>query len=161
MGTFLTRQLAVGLERDLPPDLRAAVPSEIIAAINPQALASPEAQAALAAQFNGLANGAALFERLMAAMRGSLAGAMQDVFLIATVLAVIALAVGFLLPEVPLRRRQSDEPEEQAVEQLAPQGTGGVAVNARRHDPRLVGASERSPHPPAPSPMRGRGGAVD
>lgn len=155
MGTFLTRQLATGLDRDLPADLQAAIPSDIIAGINPQALASPEAQAALAAQFTGLANGTALFERLMAAMRGSLAGAMQDVFLIATILAVIALAVGFLLPEVPLRKRHADEPEEAG----APQGSGAVPLPARRDEPSMVGGRTRSPHPPAPSPMRGRGGA--
>ncbi len=138
MGTFLTRQLAAGLERDLPPDLRAAIPAELFAQINPQALASPEAQAALRAGFSTLADGLALFDRLMMTMRSSLAGAMQEMFLIATILAAIALGVGALLPEVPLRKRHSDEPAEQVGKQLATHGTGSTALTTERHEPRLV-----------------------
>ncbi|MDQ4099266.1 MAG: MFS transporter [Chloroflexota bacterium] len=138
MGTFLTRQLAAGLKRDLPPDLRAAIPAELLAQINPQALASPETQATLQAGFSTLADGLALYDRLMLAMRSSLAGAMQEVFFIATILAAIALGVGALLPEVPLRKRHSDEPAEQVGKQLATHGTGSTALTTERHEPRLV-----------------------
>ena len=138
MGTFLTRQLAAGLKRDLPPDLRAAIPAELLAQINPQALASPETQATLRAGFSTLADGLALYDRLMLAMRSSLAGAMQEVFFIATILAAIALGVGALLPEVPLRKRHSDEPAEQVGMQLATHGTGSTALTTERHEPRLV-----------------------
>src|SRR5262249_56478539 len=68
MGTFLTPSLHNNLTAGLPPDVRQAIPADTIAAIDPQALASPDAQRAPAAQFAGIPDGARLLPALLATM---------------------------------------------------------------------------------------------
>ena len=109
LGTVLNNAFAARLKTGLPSGLR------LPAAVQPQNLINAQAQAAIRAQFAGLgAQGPALYQRFIAAVRDALAGGMQRMFLIAFIFAVAALAVTFALPAESLKRddfyREGKEP---------------------------------------------------
>lgn len=109
MGTFLTSRLAANMSRDIPAETLNSIPASARDALSPQALANPESQIELQAALDRVDNGPELFNDLMYAMRGGLAEAIQDVFLIAAGLTLIAVAIGLFLPEIPLRQKNDDE----------------------------------------------------
>ncbi|CAN5831084.1 MDR family MFS transporter [soil metagenome] len=111
MGTYLTTQISSNITRDVPANTLAQTPQEALDEITPQALANPEARLELEAAFDAIPNGDQVFANLLEAMRGTLASAIQDVFLIATGVAVFAVIIGMFLPERTLRTRNDDEPE--------------------------------------------------
>jgi EmrB/QacA subfamily drug resistance transporter len=111
MGTYLTTQISSNITRDVPAETLAQTPQEALDEITPQALANPEARLELEAAFDAIPNGDQVFANLLEAMRGTLASAIQDVFLIATGVAVFAVIIGMFLPERTLRTRNDDEPE--------------------------------------------------
>lgn len=114
MGTILTKQLAGNLRQEMSAELRRAVPEDTFRSIDPQALANPEAKALLRTEILPLPNGQALYDQLMLALRISVSDAMHSVFLVATIVALVALAVGVFLPETPLRKRHATETDSQA-----------------------------------------------
>jgi EmrB/QacA subfamily drug resistance transporter len=142
LGTLLSVGLARGLAADLPPDVQTALPAAAVSGIDPQALASPEAAAALQADLAALPDGAALFETLMGAMRTALADALHDVFVVAAVVTAGGVAIVVFLPEAPLRRR-NDAPLVEAGEELAAAGPAASAPLPASAEPRLVGGSGR------------------
>ncbi|HEY7034160.1 MAG TPA: MDR family MFS transporter [Thermomicrobiales bacterium] len=137
MGTFLTTSLHDNLTAGLPPDVRQAIPAGTIGAIDPQALASPDAQRALQAQFAAVPDGGRLFAELMATMRAALATALHDAFLMSALVAACALATSLLLREIPLRKRQATPAIEEAGKELAITGAAEVAVLPAGSEPRL------------------------
>lgn len=139
MGTVMTSGLANGLKNDLPANVTAQVPPDVLKALNPQTLGSPEATAALKGQLASLPNGGELFDQVMHAMRLSVADAMHSVFLLSALVAVVAVIVGFFLPENPLRRKNTPESApETAGTELAATGAG-VSVAPPMDQPSLVG----------------------
>jgi EmrB/QacA subfamily drug resistance transporter len=74
---------------------------------NPQALFDPAALAAAKAQLPQEAQ--PLFDQVLVAVRGALAAATHDAFLIATGVVAIAVVVSLFLREVPLRGRVREE----------------------------------------------------
>jgi len=109
MGTILTKGLETNLRREMSAELRNAVPEDVFGSINPQALANPESKELLRAEILPLPDGQALYEQLLLALRISVSDAVHSIFLAATFVALVALAVGVFLPETPLRKRQSTE----------------------------------------------------
>lgn len=126
MGAFLTRQVQQGLQTGLDPELLETIPNEVLENIEPQAIVSPDETAALQAEVETLPNGTALFEQLMTGLRESMAAGIQDIFTVAAVVAVLAVAIGIFIPESPLKTSNdpdsSDEmpPPEKTVTAAAP-----------------------------------------
>ena len=104
MGTMLTNRLTSQLAANLPKAVSDAIGDRAIK--NPQALASPQAAAALQEQLAKLPGGDQLFAELMLTMRQALAVAMHQVFLMAAIVGVAATVIAFGLHEAPLRKRQ-------------------------------------------------------
>jgi hypothetical protein len=137
MGTFLTTRLTSGLAGGLPPQVARALPPDAVAALDPRALVSPEATQTLEAQFAGVPDGARLFADLMDALRTALATSMQDVFLIAAVVAFGGVLVAVFLPEKPLRGRQETPALEEMGKELAAEGIGTAPPLPAASEPRL------------------------
>lgn len=131
MGTFLTNRLAANMARDIPAETLNSIPPSARDVLSPQALANPESQIELEAALAKIDNGPQLFNDLMFAMRGGLADAIQDVFLIAAGLTLVAVAIGLFLPEIPLRKKNDDQvPSMQTQPTEAPTRPAGSPVTA-------------------------------
>lgn len=116
MGTFVTSSLHRNLITGLPTDVRQALPPDVVAGIDPQVLASPDAQNALHAQFASISDGTRLFNELMETLRGALAHALHEAFLMSAIVACCALIAAVFLREIPLRKRQAQRVESPLVE---------------------------------------------
>ena len=103
-GTLVATQMKENLRAALPSQV-AAAPDELVARLeDPQILLSPTALDRLRESFGAVGGeGSALFEATLEAMRGVVAAALTDVFLVGTIVALIALAVSVFLRDVPLR----------------------------------------------------------
>lgn len=126
-GTLVTTRLHDNLQREIPPDVQAGTPPELLAALDdPQLLLSPDSLDRVQAGFAQIPNGPALFDVATEAMRVSLADAVTLVFLIGAFVAMAALAISFLLPEIPLRTSvRTVEPASQAPAPAPAAGGGG------------------------------------
>ena len=100
LGTVLTSVFGVRLKVLLPRGVQ--LPA---AAANPQNLINAGAQQAIQAQFSQLgANGAAVYQVFIHAVRVALADGMQRLFLIALVFGLAALVATLFLPRIRLKR---------------------------------------------------------
>ncbi|MCC6705212.1 MAG: MFS transporter, partial [Thermomicrobiales bacterium] len=106
MGSLLTLQVQNKLHSDVPQAVLDALPPEAIDKINAQALANPEAQHELLAAFGDRPDAQNLFDQLIGSLQGVLGVAIHDVFVIATVIALIALGLVLFLPETRLRKAE-------------------------------------------------------
>lgn len=140
MGSFLNAQLASNILRDIPAETLEQVPPDVLDRVDAQALANPEAQAELEATLAGIPNSEAVFTTLLDAMRVSLAAAIQDVFMLAALVALIAAIIGLFLPEVPLRKTNDDADIEPAG-QPASETRGETPPAKRRAAPVTQGPS--------------------
>ena len=107
LGSILNNRFASEFTSRLPETVKAIMPQDKLSALahNPQALVSPEAYE----QLKGIlgqagAQGAALFEQTMQALRQALASALTEAFLIGLLITVVALLVNFFIKEIPLRK---------------------------------------------------------
>jgi EmrB/QacA subfamily drug resistance transporter len=118
MGSLLTLQVQNQLRTEVPADVLNAIDPASIDKINAQALANPEAQMELLAAFGDRPDAQDLFDRLIGSLQGVLGSAIQDVFTIATVIAVTALILVLFLPETRLKKaeKKKSEPDEPAPE---------------------------------------------
>ena len=106
LGSVMTNRFVAAIDGAIPESVTSAVSPEIIARLkdNPQALINPDATAALEASLSRLGpDGAATAQRLLQALRESLASAIGDVFAVALAVLVLAFAATLLLRELPLR----------------------------------------------------------
>ncbi|MEI6726930.1 MAG: MDR family MFS transporter [Actinomycetes bacterium] len=102
-GTILNNQFAANMKTNLPAALKKYNGSASLD--NPQVLLSPAASDKIHAMFSKFgAQGERLFVAFMHAVRVSLSAAISDLFLIASVVGVIALVVVLFLREDPLRK---------------------------------------------------------
>jgi MFS family permease len=100
LGTVLTSVFGARLKVLLPRGVQ--LPA---AAANPQNLINAGAQQAIQAQFSQLgANGAAVYQVFIHAVRVALADGMQRLFLIALVFGLAALVATLFLPRIRLKR---------------------------------------------------------
>ena len=127
-GTILNNQFAAAMKEMLPAPLQRLTRSPDGAAIdNPQVLLSTEAAAKLREAFTRFGeDGDRLFAQFMDAVRQSLAAAISELFLLATVVGVVGLVVVLFLREDPLRRTHMTFAEAELLAAEAEAGaTGG------------------------------------
>jgi EmrB/QacA subfamily drug resistance transporter len=110
-GTMMTTRVSANLKPALPTDVREVVPDELLTQLeDPQVLLSPDSVDRLREGFNRLgADGPRLFSETLSSMRAVLGEALGDVFFVGLIVAAMALAVAFLLKELPLRTTVEDE----------------------------------------------------
>jgi len=119
-GTILNNQFAAHMKENLPAQLADAMARRGASIDNPQVLLSEEARAALQRAFEQSgARGEHLFTVFMDAVRQSLAGAIDGLFLLAAVLGVIGLIVVLFLREDPLRKTHHIDAESGELESEA------------------------------------------
>ena len=114
LGSLLTSRLASELNRNIPADVRAATPPDLLKPMtDPQVLLSPGAMAQLreaSVRLGG--DAAAAFERVIAALRLSLANSIEHAFFVALILVSAAFFVSLFLREMPLRKTIETLPAE-------------------------------------------------
>ena len=109
LGSYMASQFAAGLGDSLSPEIKEAVPEDQLAEMsnNPQALVNPEALMNLKTSLaDGSGQGAEVLSTLLTALRETLASAISDVFVLATVTLAIGFVATLFLKEVPLRTRE-------------------------------------------------------
>jgi hypothetical protein len=106
LGSLLTSRLNSELAANIPARAREVAPPPLMERLaDPQVLLSPGGMAGLREASERLGGeAAAVFEQVIAAMRLSLAEAIDYVFFVAMAISLVALAISFLLREVPLRK---------------------------------------------------------
>ena len=110
LGALMASRFASGVSERLTPAVEEALsPGGLTDLINkPQVLVNPEALAGLRATFDRLGpQGSDLAEHLVGALRGSLAAATSDVFLVGVAVIAAAFVATMFLREIPLGRRQT------------------------------------------------------
>ncbi len=107
LGTVMINSFGVAFQQQIPPAVARAIPpdrlSELMA--NPEALLSPQAREQMGAVFSQLGpGGAASADQIMTIMRQALASSIHDVFVVGTIVIVVAWIACFFLREVPLQQ---------------------------------------------------------
>ena len=108
MGAVMANRFASELSATLPPAVEQALPPGGLSDLtnNPQNMVNPDALAGLEAMFSQHGpQGAVLAEQLLEALRGALASAIGDVFLISVAIVGVAFASTLFLKELPLKTR--------------------------------------------------------
>ncbi|MEJ2665673.1 MAG: MDR family MFS transporter [Deinococcales bacterium] len=108
LGTLLARGFVGSFQAALPPQLQqmlASLPPAQRAAMNdPQGLLSSQAQDAIRSSFARFgADGQALYQQFLHAVRVGLNHGMSEIFLVGLVVAILAFLATFLLPELGLK----------------------------------------------------------
>ena len=123
-GSYMVRRFKDGMEDNLPSEALEAVPPQLLNQItgNPNALLNPEASDNLINTFAASGeSGIAIGTQVLGAIRGSLAGAIGDVFFLCFIFVALAVVATAFIREVPLRGRvksssvnsqSSDEPDD-------------------------------------------------
>lgn len=104
VGSILNNRFASTFMSKLPTAVKDVVPPEQLAGIvdNPQALVNMEAQDQLQEMFAGLgAQGAELFQQLLATLREALSSALTMIFAVFLIVAVLAVIANFFLKGIP------------------------------------------------------------
>jgi len=113
MTNRMTSELQAGIST-LPPAVAAKLGG---VAANPQALMDPAAQQALKTQLAALGPQASqVAAQVTSILRGAVAAAVTEVFLIGSVLIAIAFVTSFFLREIPLRATHHSVSEELGIE---------------------------------------------
>ncbi len=116
-GTIMNNQFAAAMKTNLPAPLQEFAKGSAASGLdNPQVLLSPTASEKIHDAFSRFgAQGDQLFHGFMSAVRLSLASAISDLFVLATILGCVGFFVVLFLKEVPLRRTHAmDEEQVQA-----------------------------------------------
>ncbi|MXY22880.1 MAG: MFS transporter [Dehalococcoidia bacterium] len=121
LGSVMAGRFASKLEDTVPENISAALPPGQLDAIkdNPQALIDPSAVDRLSAGFTQAGpDGARLVETLLGSLKSALAGAISDVFILASVVLALSLVVslflhrsGFTMPETGGDNAPGEMPE--------------------------------------------------
>ena len=104
-GSYMIRQFKSGLQANETLD---AVPPQLLSSIgdNPNALLSPEASESLVSRFAETGDaGRELGERVLEAIRESLANAISDIFFLAFIFVLISVVAAVFIREIPLKGR--------------------------------------------------------
>lgn len=105
LDSILNSRFQSGIVGRMPEGLRESAPvGQLDQLTNPQILLAADAVASVRQEFDALGpQGPALFEALAESMRLGLAAALTDLYLIAGIAMLIAIAVLLFLKEIPLR----------------------------------------------------------
>lgn len=108
-GTIVMSRLHADLMTRLPSDLTNAAPESTLRPLEePRILLSPSALARMRETFSTLGpQGPSLYARTIAAMRSVLAAGLHEAFVIGVIVALLALGVSFLLPDLRLRSNET------------------------------------------------------
>ena len=107
LGSIMNNRFASDFVATLSPRTLDAISPEPLESLvhNPQALVSAEAQSELSAMFQQMgAEGEALFEQVLEALKLALNSAVTQVFFIAMVVVVVGWVANLFLKEIPLRK---------------------------------------------------------
>ena len=159
LGTVLARGFVGSFQSALPPQLHqvlASLPPAQRAAMNdPQGLISSQGQEAIRSSFSEFgAQGQALYEQFVHAVRVGLDHGMGEIFTVGLVVAVLAFLTTFFLPELNLKHDEFFENEEGAQAAAGAAAAGGAAEAAGGGEP-------PSGSVPAGGAGRGRLGTAD
>ncbi len=113
MGALLASRLSGNLLSNLSDEAREALGPQRLAEIQePNALINPQALEGLKSHFADMGEeGAALLESVLIAMQDALADSLQNVFILAAILAGLAIIVVAFLKEIPLRKAHHPQAE--------------------------------------------------
>jgi EmrB/QacA subfamily drug resistance transporter len=156
-GTILTNQFAAHMKESLPTQLSQAMAKRGVAIDNPQVLLSDQAREALQkgfAQFG--TQGERLFGVFMDTVRQSLASAIDGLFLLGMVVALVGLVVVLFLREDPLRKTHlTVEQQEMMMAEAEAGAAGGFSPEGSSTedggDPVITYGREDEPAPDAAS----------
>lgn len=111
VGSLVIGRLKPEIARQMPSDVAQAVPPDLLRPFeNPQILLNSEALSQVQAAFARLgAQGPALFDQALEAVRLALAISISRGFTIGIVLVAVGFIIAWLVPEVPLRRTMEME----------------------------------------------------
>ncbi len=134
LGSLLTSRLGSELSTNIPADVRETAPPALLERISdPQLLLSPGAMARLrdvSTQLGGEA--ATAFERVIGALRLSLADSIGHAYVFAVIVIALAFGVSLFLRDVP--RRKTVETAPAAMAGLGPQALAAVDPSASSLD---------------------------
>jgi EmrB/QacA subfamily drug resistance transporter len=134
MGSVMTRQLDSHLAGGLSPEVQQRAPAPLLEALkSPRVLLDQHAMNLL--HDEGFvpvfgANADRLFDSTVASMKTALAASITDIFFISTMIMVTALAVTFLLSELPLRVSNEVPPALETPPDLEPEQLPSTAAEA-------------------------------
>ena len=116
LGSVMNNRFASELITRIPSSVKAQVPTGQLASLtNPQALVNPQVQAQLQGTLAKMGpQGQTILGQILLALKGALASAIAECFLIAMVIIIIALGVTLFLKEIPLRKHHAGESKSEA-----------------------------------------------
>jgi EmrB/QacA subfamily drug resistance transporter len=104
LGSFMTARLATSVEGPAALEAAKSLPAEVVAELrDPQVLLDPGTMARLG-EAAGQGEGGATLAVLVEGLRGSLASAMHDVFLLGLGVTAVAAVVSLFLRQIPLQK---------------------------------------------------------
>ncbi len=109
-GSVMSNRFASDFANGLSPAVKAIISPERLASLahNPQALVSVQAQAQLKGLFDSFgAQGTALFEQVLQALRHALNSALSEIFLVGLGIIIVAFIVNLFIKEMPLRKQHT------------------------------------------------------
>jgi EmrB/QacA subfamily drug resistance transporter len=149
LGSIMTNRMTSGLQAGV-----STLPSAIAAklggiAANPQALMDPASQQAMTAQLATLGSQAPqVAAQVTTILRGAVAAAITEVFLIGSVLIAVAFVTAFFLREIPLRTTRHSVSEELGIEL-------GAGIGAELQAELVIEATGMAPASTASDPSAG------
>ena len=160
-GTLITAQLHQHLSSRLPPNVANGAPDELVRQLeDPRILLSPSALERMREAFAALgADGPALYTQTVGAMRSVLADGLHEVFLVGLVVALLVFATSILLPEVPLRTRETHPVEERLTHPGFAWGEAALVMEGRALQDVELAASALFDDGEMPAPAIERPGA--
>jgi len=149
LGSIMTNRMTSGLQAGiatLPPAVATKLGG---VAANPQALMDPAAQQALQVQLATLGSQAPqVATQVTTILRGAVASAVTEVFVIGSVLIAVAFVTAFFLREIPLRTTRHSVSEELGIEL-------GAGIGAELQAELVIEATGMAPASTASDPSAG------
>jgi hypothetical protein len=105
MGSVFNSTFPTAFHNAIPAAISKVVPAQVINVFNnPQILLSPDALAALHAQFaKGGAQGLLVLDQLLEAVKVGIASSLHSIFFVGMIVAVASVVAVIFLKEIPLR----------------------------------------------------------
>ncbi len=122
MGSLLNSAYLPAFRRALPASVTHAVPGKMLSVFdNPQILLSPDMMSKVQAQFAAQgAQGQAIFQRIIEAVKVGLVQGIHEGFIMSFVLMLMSLVAVFFLPEIALRGPARGRPASTAARDAEP-----------------------------------------
>ena len=154
-GTLIVSALASNIDRNLPTEVIESAPPALVERLhNSEVLLREEGRESLEPAFLELGSeGPRLFEITLAAIKTSLADAVAEIFLVAFLVAIVATALSFLVPERVQSQEAAPMPTAPPPTHQSPPEPQPAAVAAPNPAPAVsVNTVATNPVPPAAQP---------